>query len=1175
METERGMSKFLSLSKCLNDIALYGYLSDSFDADQKKAVEGHLAHCDRCRGHLSELLYMLCDGMVESETDVRDMRSSDVAQRLSRINGYNETRLTSIKILSQLSLIFSQRLYLALTIVLVVILLGSILVGWRIIKEAEATGFYEQGEELLSKYHLGAASGLRLVPLFGAYDTKGATQPVEARTLDAAQDSFSRVLGVNPEHKVARLALGYIYLLKRCPEKAQQEFQEALRYDKRSLEITNSLGVALFEMAVAEKNINKKDRLLESSLAQFNRVLSADPTHQQALYNRALVYHELGKKERTLQAIDTYLKEDPASEWARRLSLVKDQLRLSSYPVFEEEILKAFEQGGERLHRLVSTSAHYSHALLTISLSKSLRAEIEGNLTESRTLYHLARRLKEVYYQQTGDISYAEIVDFYRRLTKKDKMRKYHADKLYREIVRNYETGKLNEVLRLSEKVLPVYERIADYWTLADIRSLRGNAYAIQLSDYTRAAKEYELLVDAIAHVSNPLETSFGILGVKALGRMYLELGDYDKAQYYFNQMFEAAEKSKDPFLLSHAYTSLALFYHELGDTQKAINYYARSLRLTRHRGYKYEEFQNTCYLGLLYQQRKEYTESIDCFKKGLRLVRELEASPEKFKSLGGAERSKHLLLSHQVENYLQLGDIKTANDTLKLAFGVAKDTENPEIKARNLIHSGMLFMFEGRYAEAERLLRAGISLATASKIPESEWRAHYFFGELLARQNRTGEAAEAYERALTIIESLRSRIKNTDLRVSYLAGRMDPYESLIRLQYKTLRDGAASFNTLERLKARALLDRTKGNRVLEKNSSFPLVKPETLHALRLALPDQLSVIEYFITEDETIVFFLERGAFYYTGVPIGRKKIQSLAATFLEAIQNKNQAEVRKSGFTLYKHLLQPIRDRLKPGKTLCVVADGSLFYVPFSAFLDGRGRFLLERYNFVYAPSVSSLRYCLDLGKGDVSGRRKLLAVAGDTSLPHAYEEVKSIARYYDSSTLLIHPGKDQIKAMIERCDVVHVSGHGIDPFNQPPAVKIAPDHPAGPALLSLLRSDDGRDTLITAKELLAWNLKNVRLITLSACETGIGTYWPGEGIVGLPQIFLAAGVPALVASLWKVGDPSTRALMEAFYQNLQVAGTSKAEALRRAQLKLLKGTRYHLPYHWASFEVIGDPR
>jgi CHAT domain-containing protein len=126
---------------------------------------------------------------------------------------------------------------------------------------------------------------------------------------------------------------------------------------------------------------------------------------------------------------------------------------------------------------------------------------------------------------------------------------------------------------------------------------------------------------------------------------------------------------------------------------------------------------------------------------------------------------------------------------------------------------------------------------------------------------------------------------------------------------------------------------------------------------------------------------------------------------------------------------------------------------------------------------------------------------------------------------------------------------------------------DKPLDSALL--LSPGNGDDGQLTVSRLYSMRLES-DLVTLSACETGLGKVASGEDVVGLTRGFLYAGAATIVASLWKVDDLATAELMRAFYGNL--ARMDKLEALRQAQLETRK--RLPAPFFWAPFQLIGNP-
>jgi len=115
------------------------------------------------------------------------------------------------------------------------------------------------------------------------------------------------------------------------------------------------------------------------------------------------------------------------------------------------------------------------------------------------------------------------------------------------------------------------------------------------------------------------------------------------------------------------------------------------------------------------------------------------------------------------------------------------------------------------------------------------------------------------------------------------------------------------------------------------------------------------------------------------------------------------------------------------------------------------------------------------------------------------------------------------------------------------------------------------DPNDGLLYLSELYGIKLPRTRLVVLSACQSGLGQYYRGEGIVSLVRPLLAAGVPTVVASLWPVDSKATSDLMVEFHKQRKLtAGVQAAEALRRAQIALAR--TYEHPFYWAPFIVVG---
>ena len=269
-----------------------------------------------------------------------------------------------------------------------------------------------------------------------------------------------------------------------------------------------------------------------------------------------------------------------------------------------------------------------------------------------------------------------------------------------------------------------------------------------------------------------------------------------------------------------------------------------------------------------------------------------------------------------------------------------------------------------------------------------------------------------------------------------------------------------------------------------------------------------------------------------------------------------------------LYEILIKPVEKELVGKKHLVVVPHGMLHYLPFQALRSPEGKYLIETYTVSYLPSASVLKYAREKNRGN---HADLFAVANPVTdlspLPAAEVEAREVSALFARKEVLL--GRSATKTTVKKegpqYDLLLFSTHGemieADPLKS--NLRFTPT-----------QKDDGK---LTVSEIFDMEVK-ANLVTLSACETGLargtkGDFPQGDDLVGLSRAFIHAGAPSVVASLWKVSDESTVAMMRSFYRNLQTM--PKAEALQQAQLDLAKssGMNSSHPYFWAPFILVGD--
>ena len=172
-----------------------------------------------------------------------------------------------------------------------------------------------------------------------------------------------------------------------------------------------------------------------------------------------------------------------------------------------------------------------------------------------------------------------------------------------------------------------------------------------------------------------------------------------------------------------------------------------------------------------------------------------------------------------------------------------------------------------------------------------------------------------------------------------------------------------------------------------------------------------------------------------------------------------------------------------------------------------------------------------------------------------------------------------RDNLKALDFDADLSTVTSAGLDQYRivhfATPGL-LNSQHPELSGIVLSLVDKQGRtqDGFLRAHDI--YNLKlRADLVVLSACKTALGKDVKGEGIAGLTRGFMYAGAAGVVASLWDVKDDATAELMERFYRSMLRDGLRPADALRTAQVSMLKELRWEAPYYWAAFTLQGEWR
>jgi len=359
-----------------------------------------------------------------------------------------------------------------------------------------------------------------------------------------------------------------------------------------------------------------------------------------------------------------------------------------------------------------------------------------------------------------------------------------------------------------------------------------------------------------------------------------------------------------------------------------------------------------------------------------------------------------------------------------------------------------------------------------------------------------------------------------------------------------------------------------------------PLGCAGTLEALE---PGTL-LLSYSVRPEKTLLFALGPGPgefhLYATSVSAGRLAQEMRRLRRLIA----DGAEPRAASRALSRLLLEQARDPMRRCRRVVVVADGPLHFLPFAALAwPGGGKtftYLAQERPAVLAPSATLYAESrtrsprapgpvLAFGDPDLTGSGAARSLQGLVPLPGTRAELAAIQAIFGSRAQVFlgaEASEGRARAAGTEPSILHFACHGLLEAGRP--------LDAG---LALAPGAEGQNGLLQAWEIFEGLRLDADLVTLSACETGVGKVQGGEGLLGLSRAFQYAGARSLLVSLWRVEDASTAALMARFYRHL-AAGEPKDESLRAAQRELLRGDEgpaAALPSRWAAFQLVGDWR
>ncbi len=337
-----------------------------------------------------------------------------------------------------------------------------------------------------------------------------------------------------------------------------------------------------------------------------------------------------------------------------------------------------------------------------------------------------------------------------------------------------------------------------------------------------------------------------------------------------------------------------------------------------------------------------------------------------------------------------------------------------------------------------------------------------------------------------------------------------------------------------------------------------------------LSEPVRISYLVYVITKDRV------------AWRPLGyASDVQRQVALFHMSLGFRRQ-DAKAKAKALYDTLLAPVADEIRDKTMLLVSPDMDLYRIPFAALHDGRD-YVLDRHSVHYVDTF--LHIVTPHPRVLYSGEVLAVANPDGARLPGSKEEEGAIASVFERVTTMEDSAVKwgAFSRAAKQASVLHISTHarpaprgspkiGESIVSPRPATFPLQDSAEEAPFRSLLRARlHFADREVTAYEFAGLDLDGAELVTLSACDTGLGRLLAAQGTLGFRYATELAGAASQLITLWRISDEETPLLMEPFYRHL-AAGRPRHEALRLAQQELKSRSETEHPYHWGAFVMSG---
>ena len=756
-----------------------------------------------------------------------------------------------------------------------------------------------------------------------------------------------------------------------------------------------------------------------------------------------------------------------------------------------------------------------------------------------------------------------------------------------------YRIGQYNNALLYQHKSIEVLETYADI--IRRYYNTIGITYA-ELGNFERALfyQEKALKIRLKIYGENHPDVA---ISYNDVGLTYLYKGDYDKALDYYKKSVViklkfSATGENNPSIAT-GYNNIALVYTNLEKFKESLDYYQKALKIYKStfgddHPYTARAYNN---LALSYFMLNEYKKSKENFLKAIEIA---EKNREKFV---GSGKSKAELFSTTLHTYkLMVSTLFHLNEYDDAFYYLERS------KSRSLLDDlSRSIVFQSPEIDQ------GMQNKLLQKKDEIT-----SLNDAIITKKESGLSFSEEEKDLLNAEKDYEKLFNEILK------KYPKFEKLTKSQIAKVKDVQKILKKDEIIIEYSIFDESYV--FLITSQSFDIIP---LDIDNEKLFNYIDVYRDLITKKDNDFYLDPMSDYLYSdrGLKIKKEVSGDNRGIIKQDYSKVNYAEVTKIiNDYIYDKLFSIVIPYIKDKTEIKIIPDSRLSFLPFESLKNEENKYLIELFNISYIQSASILlltrerasKYDFDLmafGGAIYSNENKkmddlntlddkeieyyknqqeaILNSQGNltnlyegrgyswANLPGTKEEVEEIGKFYykkDSRQFIqnILTGNNVSEENIKKMDknnifkktrIIHFATHGLFDIEVPELSAIILSIPK--------KGNSNEDGYLTLPEIMTLDL-NSDLVTLSACETGLGRIISGEGVIGLTQSFLVAGSKSVIVSLWKVSDEATRDFMISFYKKIE-EGRPYKDALKETKIEFIRG-KWKDSYYWAPFVYYG---